>query len=166
MNPRGLRLLAGGWRKQGFGCRRTYSTSSSPTPSDLTPQEFHQLADQTLDHLTESLETLVESDHPRVTGWDVDYSVSLTFLPRHKENIRLLIYILHRKKKTTVEFGYLPHSPDRNDSIMIESRKPGSITRAGNLEFMHLMSSEIDSILADNSFSKLYLSPNHHNHHQ
>ncbi|POW15902.1 hypothetical protein PSTT_01820 [Puccinia striiformis] len=45
-------------------------------------------------------------------------------------------------------------------------RKIWFYNRVGNLEFMHLMSSEIDSILADNSFSKLYLSSNHHDHHQ
>lgn len=49
-------------------------------PSLLSDQEYHQTSDQTLQDLTESLETLVESGHPKVEGWDVDYSVSLKFL--------------------------------------------------------------------------------------
>ncbi|KAH9453316.1 hypothetical protein MJO29_012743 [Puccinia striiformis f. sp. tritici] len=161
MNPRGLRLLAGGWRKQGFGCRRTYSTSSSPTPSDLTPQEFHQIADQTLDHLTESLETLVESDHPRVTGWDVDYSSGVMNFSMGDHGT----YVINKQPPNKQIWLSSPFSgPKRFDYDRI--KKTWFYNRAGNLEFMHLMSSEIDSILADNSFSKLYLSPNHHNHHQ
>ncbi|KAG0145879.1 hypothetical protein CROQUDRAFT_658131 [Cronartium quercuum f. sp. fusiforme G11] len=69
--------------------RRTYLTSfpsrdhvstshntPSPTISELADQEYHQISDETLHHLTESLETLIESGHPKVEGWDVDYSCS------------------------------------------------------------------------------------------
>jgi hypothetical protein len=47
---------------------------------NLDIQEFHQISDQTLDSLSEILERLVELDHPKVTGWDVDYSVSCSNL--------------------------------------------------------------------------------------
>ncbi|WAQ90676.1 hypothetical protein PtA15_13A75 [Puccinia triticina] len=82
-------------------------------------QEFHQISDQTLDDLTEVLERLVESDHPEVTGWDVDYS----------------------------RFDY-----DKR-------RKSWFYSREGN-ELIGLMSSEIDSILGANFFSKLLQSSN------
>ncbi|MBW0538443.1 hypothetical protein O181_078158 [Austropuccinia psidii MF-1] len=60
--------------------RQNYSVDSARTnhlplrSSDLSLQEYHQLSDETLNHLTEALEQLIESNHPNVTGWDVDYS--------------------------------------------------------------------------------------------
>ncbi|KAH9822321.1 hypothetical protein DFH28DRAFT_948322 [Melampsora americana] len=47
---------------------------TSPSISELDHQEYHQLSDETLHQLTESLETLIESGHPKVEGWDLDFS--------------------------------------------------------------------------------------------
>ncbi|EFP85073.2 uncharacterized protein PGTG_11242 [Puccinia graminis f. sp. tritici CRL 75-36-700-3] len=131
---------------------RYYSVDSSPSPftvSDLDPQEFHQISDQTLDELTEALERLVESDHPEVTGWDVDYSSGvMNFSMGHHGT-----YVINKQPPNKQIWLSSPFSgPKRFDYD--KSRKSWFYSREGN-ELMALLSSEIDSILGNQFFSQL-----------
>ncbi|KAA1064491.1 Mitochondrial chaperone Frataxin [Puccinia graminis f. sp. tritici] len=116
---------------------------------DLDPQEFHQISDQTLDELTEALERLVESDHPEVTGWDVDYSSGvMNFSMGHHGT-----YVINKQPPNKQIWLSSPFSgPKRFDYD--KSRKSWFYSREGN-ELMALLSSEIDSILGNQFFSQL-----------
>ncbi|PLW15885.1 hypothetical protein PCANC_14259 [Puccinia coronata f. sp. avenae] len=130
-----------------------FSSHSCPPPSftasNLDIQEFHQISDQTLDSLSEILERLVELDHPKVTGWDVDYSSGVMNFSLGDHGT----YVLNKQPPNKQIWLSSPFSgPKRFDYD--KEQKCWFYGREGS-ELMSLLRTEIDKILEDNSFSSL-----------
>lgn len=125
------------------------SSTSAFNISELTIQEYHQISDETLHELTDLLEGLVESDHPQVIGWDVDYSSGVMNFSMSDHGT----YVINKQPPNKQIWLSSPFSgPKRFDYD--KDRGCWFYSRDGS-QLIELMRREVDGVLGDNYFSKL-----------
>ncbi|EGG00154.1 uncharacterized protein MELLADRAFT_93828 [Melampsora larici-populina 98AG31] len=116
---------------------------------ELNIQEYHQISDETLHQLTESLEALIESGHPKVEGWDLDFSSGVLTFSMGEAGT----YVINKQPPSKQIWFSSPISGpkrfdyDRELKIWFYARDDGRM--------MDLIRDEISNALGDDHFVKI-----------